>query len=56
MTQGLDDEKLESIRRRSPLQRFSTTDEVAKSIKFLLSNEASAVTGTILTVDAGSTA
>jgi 3-oxoacyl-[acyl-carrier protein] reductase len=56
MTRGLEDEKLESIRRRSPLQRFSTTDEVAKSIKFLLSNDASAVTGTILTVDAGSTA
>jgi 3-oxoacyl-[acyl-carrier protein] reductase len=55
MTGGLGDEKLESIRRRSPLLRFPSTDEVANTVKFLLSNEASSMTGSVLTVDAGST-
>lgn len=56
MTQGLTGEKLASIMRRSPLGRLATVDEVAAAVSFLLSDAARSVTGTTLTVDAGSTA
>ena len=56
MTNSLETGKLASVRRRSPMSRFATTDEVASAIGYLLSPEATAVTGTVLTVDAGSTA
>jgi NAD(P)-dependent dehydrogenase (short-subunit alcohol dehydrogenase family) len=41
---------------RTPLQRVSTPDEIARPIRFLLSDEASFITGTHLTVDGGVTA
>lgn len=56
MTVGLQGEKLESIRRRSPLGRLATVEEAASAVAFLLSADASSITGTTLTVDAGSTA
>ncbi len=56
MTQGLDDVKLASVRRRSPLGALTTPDQVAGSVAFLLSDDAQTITGTVLTVDAGSTA
>jgi 3-oxoacyl-[acyl-carrier protein] reductase len=56
MTQGLDDAKLASVRRRSPLGVLATPDQVAGSVAFLLSDDAQTITGTVLTVDAGSTA
>ncbi len=40
---------------RTPLQRISTPDEVARPIRFLLSDEASFITGTHLTIDGGLT-
>lgn len=56
MTQGLEGESLESIRRRSPFKRFASTDEVAKAVLFLLSDAGSGVHGANLVVDLGSTA
>lgn len=56
MTQSLQGEKLESIKRRSPLGRLATPDDAAAAVLYLLSEQAAAVTGTVLTVDAGSTA
>jgi len=56
MTGALQGEKLESIKRRSPLGRLATVDDAAAAIAWLLSHEAASVTGTTLTVDAGSTA
>jgi len=56
MTGLLTGAKLNSIRRRSPLARFPSTNEVATAVAYLLSDDATAVTGTVLTVDAGSTA
>ncbi|CAM5206796.1 SDR family NAD(P)-dependent oxidoreductase [Alishewanella longhuensis] len=56
MTQSLQGDKLESIKRRSPLGRLATADDAAAAVLYLLSEQASAVTGTTITVDAGSTA
>jgi NAD(P)-dependent dehydrogenase (short-subunit alcohol dehydrogenase family) len=43
------------IEDRTPLHRVSTPDEIARPIRFLLSDEASFVTGTHLTIDGGLT-
>ncbi|MEO3865809.1 SDR family NAD(P)-dependent oxidoreductase [Rheinheimera fenheensis] len=56
MTNSLQGDKLESIKRRSPLGRLATPDDAAGAVLYLLSEQANAVTGTVLTVDAGSTA
>jgi len=55
MTSNLQDEKLQSIKRRSPLGRLATVEDVAGVVAFLLSNDAKNITGTTITVDAGST-
>jgi NAD(P)-dependent dehydrogenase (short-subunit alcohol dehydrogenase family) len=46
----------EQLEERTPLQRISAPEEIAGPIRFLLSSEASFVTGTHLTVDGGLTA
>jgi 3-oxoacyl-[acyl-carrier protein] reductase len=56
MTQGLKDEQRQQIVRRSALKRLASIDDVANSVEFLLSDGAKNITGTVLTVDAGSTA
>ena len=56
MTSSLLGDKLESIKRSSPLGKLATVDDAAAMVIYLLSERASAITGTVLTVDAGSTA
>jgi len=56
MTQGLDAERREQVARRSALHRFPAVDDVADAVEFLLGPKAKSITGTVLTVDAGSTA
>jgi 3-oxoacyl-[acyl-carrier protein] reductase len=56
MTRGLNDADLVRIKNRSPLARFATLEEVAGAITYLLSADASGVTGTVVTVDAGTSA
>jgi len=56
MTQGLNGERLEQVARRSALRRFPEVDDVADAIEFLLGAKAKNITGTVLTVDAGTTA
>jgi 3-oxoacyl-[acyl-carrier protein] reductase len=56
MTQGMYRERREQVARRSALRRFPEVDEVADAVEFLLGEKAKSITGTVLTVDAGSTA
>lgn len=56
MTNSLQGDKLESIKRRSPLGRLATPDDAAGAVLYFLSEHAAAITGTTITVDAGTTA
>jgi 3-oxoacyl-[acyl-carrier protein] reductase len=56
MTQGLEEEERDKIVRRSALRRLTEIDDVANAVEFLLSCKSKSITGTVLTVDAGSTA
>ncbi len=55
MTSSIQEQNLKRIRSRSPLNRFVTVGEVAGAVSYYLSEAAAGVTGTVLTVDAGST-
>ena len=52
MTEGVDERLLELV----PARRMGTPEEVAACVRFLASEEAGYVTGTMLTVDGGLTA
>ena len=56
MTQNLEGERRQEVARRSALRRFPEVEDVADAIEFLLGAKAKNITGTVLTVDAGSTA
>ena len=56
MTQGLEGASREQVARRSALRRLADVDDVADAVEFLLGPKAKSITGTVLTVDAGSTA
>lgn len=56
MTSALKGEKLESIKRRSSLGHLAKAEDAAYAVSYLLSDKAANVTGTTITVDAGSTA
>ena len=56
MTIGLQGSKLEKIKRRSPSGELAKVGDAAAAALFLLSSAAQSITGTTLTVDAGSTA
>jgi len=56
MTGGLNQEQKDQIARRSSLRRLTEIDDVANAVEFLLGCKSKSITGTVLTVDAGSTA
>jgi 3-oxoacyl-[acyl-carrier protein] reductase len=56
MTEGLDEGHRGQILRRSALHRLAGTEDVANAVEFLLGDKAKSITGTVLTVNAGSTA
>jgi 3-oxoacyl-[acyl-carrier protein] reductase len=56
MTKTLKDEHREQIVRRSALRRLVDIEDVANAVEFLISDRAKNITGTVVTVDAGSTA
>jgi len=56
MTQGLEGEQRAKVARRSALRRLPEVEDVANAVEFLLGEGGKSITGTVLTVDAGSTA
>ena len=56
MTSGLQEKKLESIKRRSPSGKLADVNDVAGVVSFLMSEKGRSINGTTYTVDAGSTA
>jgi 3-oxoacyl-[acyl-carrier protein] reductase len=56
MTQGLADTQRAQIARRSALRKLPAVGDIAEAVEFLLGDRSASITGTVLTVDAGSTA
>jgi 3-oxoacyl-[acyl-carrier protein] reductase len=56
LTTSMNEAQRKQIARRSALQRLANVQDVAEAVAFLLNDEARNITGTVLTIDAGSTA
>ena len=56
LTGSMDDDDRARIANRSALRRLADAEDVAAAVAYLLSDAARNITGTVLTVDAGSTA
>ncbi len=56
MTSSLQGDKLETIKRRSPLGDLAQVEDVASMVNYILSPDAKNITGANFTIDAGSTA
>lgn len=56
MTEGMSADQRAKVARRSALQRLPAVEDVSDAVAFLLGDGARSITGTVLTVDAGSTA
>jgi 3-oxoacyl-[acyl-carrier protein] reductase len=56
MTSDMADDQRAKVARRSALQRLPVIEDVANAVEFLLGDKSGSITGTVLTVDAGSTA
>ncbi len=56
MTENLSAEEKKRVANRSALHRLAEPKDVAEAIKFLMGESGRNITGTVLTVDAGSTA
>ena len=56
MTERLDATERDRVANRSALRRLAEPEDVANAVAYLMSDRARNVTGTVLTVDAGSTA
>jgi len=53
MTDALPDEVLKAFIERVPMRREGTVQDVANAVRFLASDRAAYVTGTVLSVDGG---
>lgn len=56
MTEGLGEQERAQVVRRSALHRLAEAEDVGNAVEFLLGDKSRNITGTVLTVDAGSTA
>ena len=53
MTSVLSDKVKETINNQIPLNKMGTTEDVAKVVKFLASEDSSYITGQVINVDGG---
>lgn len=53
MTAALGDDRQAEIKKHIPLGRIATTDEIAKVVRFLASDDAAYITGAVIPVDGG---
>lgn len=53
MIEGVPDKVLEALKEKAPLQRLGEIDDIANAYLFLATDEASYITGTVLSVDGG---
>lgn len=53
MTEVLKNEVKDGILKQIPLKRFGTTEDVAKAVKFLVSEDSSYITGQVINIDGG---
>jgi 3-oxoacyl-[acyl-carrier protein] reductase len=53
MTHGLSEELKQKMLSQTPLKRMGTAEEIASAVKFLVSEEASFITGHVLDVNGG---
>jgi 3-oxoacyl-[acyl-carrier protein] reductase len=56
LTQGMSDEQRKRVAGRSALRRLPEADDVARMVEYLLGDGGRNVSGSVLTIDAGSTA
>jgi 3-oxoacyl-[acyl-carrier protein] reductase len=56
MTQSLSEEDRQRIANRSALRKLVDVEDVASAVDFLLGDQSKNMTGSVMTVDAGSTA
>jgi len=56
MTAGMDPDAKREMVRQIPMRRMVRADEVAGAIAFLVSDDASGITGQVLTIDGGASA
>lgn len=53
MTEKMPEKVLDMMKDKAPLQRLGTSEDIANAYAFLASDEASFITGTVLSVDGG---
>jgi 3-oxoacyl-[acyl-carrier protein] reductase len=53
MTKALTDEQREGIMKQVPLGRYAQPEEIAATVRFLASDDASYITGAVIPVDGG---
>jgi len=56
MTQRMTDTQRRQVARRSALRRVAEIDDVANAVEYLLGDGGRSISGTVLTIDAGTTA
>lgn len=56
MTDGMPQDKLDTIRRRASLGRLPLVEEAAAAVAFLVGPDGGSITGSVITIDAGSAA
>lgn len=56
MTEGMDEAERARVAKRSALRRLVEPEDVANAVAYLISDKARNITGTVMTIDAGSTA